>query len=208
MERHQIQEVLPGQIHVTGPGALNPETFARWYRDQTLRQWEALDVEAIGRLAVAVESCAAAGRTIYVMGNGGSAATAAHIATDLSKTAAVPGKPSARCVSLSDNVAYITAIGNDLSFDDIFSRQLENLVAPGDLVLLISGSGNSPNLLKAAELAHARKATTAAFLGFNGGRLKAMADIVVHVQSDQYGVIEDVHLSVGHMLTFYLRQRA
>jgi D-sedoheptulose 7-phosphate isomerase len=110
-------------------------------------------------------------------------------------------------VSLTDNVPLITAIGNDLSFADIFSRQLENLLEPGDLLILITGSGNSPNLLKAAELARRRGARTAALLGFDGGRLKDLVQIKILVSSDQYGVIEDLHMSVGHILTFYLKQR-
>ncbi|MBI4345226.1 MAG: SIS domain-containing protein [Elusimicrobia bacterium] len=198
----------PGATHVTGPGGLDAAGFARWYRDRTLEQWSALDVEGVGRLAAWIVESEKKGRTVYVMGNGGSAATASHIATDLSKTAHVAGRPPIKCVSLADNVPFITAIGNDLSFDDIFSRQLENLLGAGDVVLLISGSGNSPNLLKAAALARSRGAKTAALLGFDGGKLKGAVDLALLVSSDQYGVIEDLHMSIGHILTFFLKQRA
>ncbi len=197
---------LPGRTHKTGPGGLDARAFARWYRQQSVAVWEDLDLDAVASLADAVLAVQRRGRTIYVMGNGGSAATAAHVATDLSKTAAVAGAAPVKCVSLADNAAYITAIGNDISFDDIFSRQLENLLEEGDLVLLVTGSGNSPNLLKAAALAKQRGATAAALLGFDGGKLKRMVDIAVLVASDQYGVIEDLHLAVNHILTFFLKQ--
>jgi D-sedoheptulose 7-phosphate isomerase len=203
----KIAGTKPGATHKTGPGGLDPAGFARWYRGEMLAQWQGLDLKSVTRLAEAVAQCQDKGRQIFVAGNGGSAATASHLATDLCKTAAVKDKPLIKCVSLTDNVSFITAAGNDLSFDDIFSRQLENLVQPKDLVILVSGSGNSPNLLKAAELAKRRGATTAALLGFDGGKLKDKADIVLLVDSDQYGVIEDLHMSVGHILTFYLKQR-
>lgn len=203
-----IKGTKPGATHVIGPGGLDAAAFARWYRDRTIRQWEGLDIEGVARLAAWILSAREKGRGVFVMGNGGSAATASHIATDLSKTAHVAGRKPIKCLSLADNVAFITAIGNDRSFDDVFSRQLENVVASGDVVLLVSGSGNSPNLLKAAALAKARGARTAALLGFDGGKLKGKVDLALLVASDQYGVIEDLHMSIGHILTFFLKQRA
>ena len=205
--KKKIAGTKPGATHVTGPGGLKASDFSSWYRDQALAQWRGLDLKAVSELAEAVAECQDQGRQIFVIGNGGSAATASHLATDLCKTAAVKGRPLVKCVSLTDNVSFITAIGNDLSFDEIFSRQLENLIEPGDLLILISGSGNSPNLIRAAELAHRRGARTAALLGFDGGKLKEVARINILVSSNQYGVIEDLHLSVGHILTFYLKQR-
>ncbi len=204
----KVKGTKPGATHVTGPGGLSAAAFAHWYRDLSQRQWESLDLQQIAALAAEIERCQAEGRHVFTIGNGGSAAIASHLACDLAKTAAVPGAKPVKCVSLSENMALVTACGNDLSFDDIFSRQLENLAAKGDLVILISGSGNSPNLLKAAKLAKARGAQVASLLGFDGGRLKGLSDLHVHVESDQYGVIEDLHSAVGHILTFYLKQRA
>ncbi len=206
-KKKAVKGTLPGRTHATGPGGLSAEAFARWYRDQSLAQWNGLDVGGVARLADVIVRAEKAGRQVFVMGNGGSAATASHIACDLCKTAATPKGPRLRCISLADNVSFITAIGNDLSFDDIFSRQLENLVQEGDVVVLVSGSGNSPNLLKAARFAKERGATVASLLGFDGGKLLAQSDISVLVASDQYGVIEDLHLSIGHILTFFLKQR-
>lgn len=198
----------PGATHVTGPGGRDAAGFARWYRARTLEQWEKLDLKALSRLAALVEKAQAKGRFIWVCGNGGSASTAAHVGCDFGKTAAVKGAKALKCLSLSDNVAFMTATANDLSFDAVFSRQLENVVAKGDVVLLISGSGNSKNLLDAARLARKRGATVFSLLGFDGGKLKGLSHDHLLVPSDQYGVVEDLHMSIAHILTFYLKQKA
>lgn len=197
----------PGATHVVGPGGLSAADFARWYRDRAVEQWQALDLEALSRAAALIEAAQAEGRFVWACGNGGSAATAAHVGCDLGKTAARPGAKPLKAVSLADNAAFLTAAANDLSFDESFSRQLENVAAPGDVVILISGSGNSPNLLKAAELARSRGAKVLGLLGFDGGRLKALCDEHVLIPSDQYGVVEDLHMSIAHILTFYLKQK-
>jgi D-sedoheptulose 7-phosphate isomerase len=197
----------PGATHVTGPGGLDAKDFARWYRDRTLEQWQALDLDALARVAAAVEGAQAAGRFVWVCGNGGSAASAAHVGCDFGKTASRAGAKPLKAVSLSDNTAFMTAIGNDLSFDETFSRQLDNVCAAGDVVLLISGSGNSENLLRAARLARACGAKVVGLLGFDGGKLKALCDESLLIPSDQYGVIEDMHMAVAHILTFFLKQK-
>lgn len=202
-----LKPTRPGAFHATGPGGLDAKGFARWYRGEILNCWNSLDLASVARVADAVVEAQEAGRQVFIMGNGGSAATASHIATDLSKTAEVAGRAPVKCLSLADNTAFITAVGNDLSFDDIFSRQLENLLNPKDVVILVSGSGNSKNLLKAAKLANARGALTVGLLGFDGGKLKALVNIPLLVSSDQYGAIEDLHMGIGHVLAFYLKQR-
>ena len=205
--RTKINSIKPGSLHVTGPGGLSLEAFADWYRKESLIQWRNLDLRAIERLAEEIIEIEKSGRKIFVMGNGGSAATASHWATDFSKTARVEGRTLIQCHSLSENVAYLTAIGNDFSFDDCFSLQLENILKADDLVILISGSGNSKNLIKACLYAKKQKAFTVGILGFNGGNLKNLVDLPILVPSDQYGVIEDIHMAIGHILTFYLKQR-
>jgi D-sedoheptulose 7-phosphate isomerase len=207
MSKRSIRGTKPGATHVTGPGGLDARGFARWYRARTVEQWTALDLDALARVAAVVEEARARGRFVWVCGNGGSAASAAHVGCDFGKTAGKPGAKPLKTVSLSDNTAFMTAIGNDLSFDETFSRQLENVAAAGDVVLLISGSGNSPNLLRAAKLARARKAKVVGLLGFDGGKLRALCDEHLLIASDQYGVIEDMHMAVAHILTFYLKQK-
>jgi D-sedoheptulose 7-phosphate isomerase len=203
----KIKGTRPGATHVTGPGGLDAKDFARWYRARTVEQWERLDLDALARVAAVIERTRASGRFVWVCGNGGSAASAAHVGCDFGKTASRPGDKPLKCVSLSDNTAFMTAIGNDLSFDETFSRQLENVAAAGDCVILISGSGNSPNLVAAAKLARRRGAKVVSLLGFDGGRLKGLSDEVLLIPSDQYGVIEDLHMAVAHILTFYLKQK-
>ncbi len=203
----KIAGTKPGATHIVGPGGLSIAAFANWYRARTIEQWERLDLAALARVASVIERAQSAGRFIWVCGNGGSAASAAHVGCDFGKTAARPGDKPLKCVSLADNTAFMTAIGNDLSFDEIFSRQLENVVAKGDVVVLISGSGNSANLVAAAKLARRRGARVVSMLGFDGGRLKSLSDAVLLIPSDQYGIIEDLHMAVAHILTFYLKQR-
>lgn len=207
MTKTSVRGTRPGGYHALGPGGLGAKEFARWYRAQVMAQWERLDLEALERIARLIESTRAAGRFIWVCGNGGSAASAAHIGCDFGKTAAVKGRKPLKAVSLCDNTAFMTAIGNDLSFEETFSRQLETVAAKGDMVLLISGSGNSPNLLRAAKTAKAMGLKVASLLGFDGGRLKALCDEWLLVPSDQYGVVEDMHMSLAHVLTFYLKQK-
>jgi len=191
----------------TGPGGLTVRAFAEWYRDREIEMWREFDFDAIEKIAQLLETAEKNGKTVFVMGNGGSAATASHIATDWSKTAERVGKPLLRCISLNDNVPFMTAIGNDLGYEHVFSRQLENLLDAGDVVVIISGSGNSPNVVKAAELSRKKGATTVGMTGFTGGKLRQMADVCLHVNSDQYGVIEDLHMAAGSILAFYLKQR-
>jgi len=191
----------------SGPGGLSSNDFAKWYQNQSISQWKNLDLKAIVDLADVIENVQNEGHTVYIMGNGGSAATASHIATDLSKTAARSDRPRLKCISLSDNVSYLTAIGNDMGYEYIFVRQMENLLNKNDVVILVSGSGNSPNILRAAEYAKKLKALTVGLIGFDGGKLKSMVDITLHVPCHQYGVVEDLHMSVGHIVTFYLKQK-
>jgi D-sedoheptulose 7-phosphate isomerase len=138
---------------------------------------------------------------VFVLGNGGSASTASHIANDLSKATVVPGAARMRVIALTDNVALLTAWANDASYDCVFKEQLENLLNPGDTVLGISASGNSPNVLRAIEFARAGGAVTIAWTGSSGGRLKDIVDHCVHVPTEDVGMIENVHLVFDHLVT-------
>lgn len=154
-------------------------------------------IELLGLLAEARKS----GSTVFIAGNGGSASTAAHIALDWMLGTGLLNPPL-RVVSISDSSASITATGNDFSFDQVFSRQLASLASSGDLLVVISASGNSPNLIKVAQEAKRLGVQVVAMTGFDGGRLAQMADLSVHVPTaiGDYGVVEDLHLMIGHIV--------
>lgn len=145
------------------------------------------------------------GAHVYVVGNGGSAATASHFACDLSKATIVEGRRRLRVTSLTDNTALLTAWANDSCYEMVFAEQLRNLLDPGDVVIAISASGNSPNMLQAMRWARAFGATTVALVGFTGGSLRESADVAVHVPSHSYGVVEDCHLVLQHAITASMR---
>jgi D-sedoheptulose 7-phosphate isomerase len=142
---------------------------------------------------------------VYVIGNGGSASTASHFACDLSKATINGDLPRLRVTSLTDNVALLTAWANDSSYEAVFAEQLANLLDPGDVVVAISASGKSPNVLAAIDAAQSRGAITVGFVGFGGGPLKEMVDVAVHVPSHSYGVVEDCHLVLEHAITAAMR---
>ena len=149
-------------------------------------------------------------KQIFIIGNGGSASTASHFACDLSKGTLQriydEKEKRFRVISLTDNVAHLTALANDLDYNDVFSQQLRNLVNPGDIVVAISGSGNSKNILNAVDSASKSGATTIGFLGFDGGKLKEKVDHYIHVPSNHYGRIEDLHLVLAHLISSYLTE--
>ena len=142
-----------------------------------------------------------AGSTVFIAGNGGSASTAEHIALDWMLGTGL-SSPPLRVVSLAQSSASITATGNDFAFEDVFSRQLKSLARKGDLLVVISASGNSPNMLKLVEVARTIGVQVIAMTGFDGGRLAQIADLSVHVPTamGDYGVAEDLHLMVGHIV--------
>lgn len=180
------------------------------YVARLTRVLAALDVDAVGRIVLALERARKAGATIFLAGNGGSAATASHLANDLSIGARVDGRACLRVFSLADNLATLTALANDRGYDGVFVHQLEALFRPNDVLIAISASGNSPNVVKAVEFASQHGGTTIGFVGFDGGRLKPMCHYVAHVVTSigEYGIVEDVHLVLNHLLTACLRQLA
>ena len=145
-------------------------------------------------------------KQIFVIGNGGSASTASHIACDLGKGTSVPGKNRFRVISLTDNVATMTAWSNDVSYEDVFIEQLKNLVNPGDVVIGISASGNSENVLRAMQYAAEIGCKTVGWSGFGGGKLAKICDVNVIVDSNRYGPVEDVHLILNHILHTWIRE--
>ena len=146
-------------------------------------------------------------RNIFLMGNGGGAATSMHFTCDLNKTAIVPGRRRMRAMSLSDNTSLVTAWANDTNYTNIFGEQLVNFARPGDLVIGFTASGMSVNIVNAIALANELGCETVAFVGFDGGTVGAIAQHVLHIQSTSYQHIEDVHLLLCHVITNALQER-
>lgn len=145
-------------------------------------------------------------KQVFFMGNGGSASTASHFTCDLGKGTIVEGVPRFKALSLADNVAQMLAWANDASYEDIFIEQLKNLMDEGDVVVGISGSGNSENVLRALEYANENGAITVGLTGFDGGRLKDMASHCLVVPMHYMQQIEDVHMLVDHLVTSLIRE--
>lgn len=140
-------------------------------------------------------------KQVFIIGNGGSAATASHMACDLGKNTIAPNRQRFRIMSLTDNMPLLSALANDVGYENVFSEQLVNLIRPGDVLVVISGSGRSPNIVRAMRYARERAATIIALLGFDGGEALALADEYVLVPSNEYGFVEDVHMILDHVLT-------
>ena len=158
----------------------------------------------------AVENCFLLARknkkTVFFIGNGGSAATASHFAQDLGEVGRKAKVPGFKSLSLTDNTSLITAAGNDHGYDKIFTVQLEELFGAGDVLVAISASGNSPNVVNAVEFAKKAGGITIGFIGFSGGKLKDICDHVIHAKtpSGEYGPVEDVHLIMDHLIQSHL----
>ena len=159
----------------------------------------------IERAATAMKRAVQADRLIFTCGNGGSAAIANHLTCDCSKGVATNTTLRPRVVSLSSTVELITAIANDMSYPEVFAYQLKNAARPGDVLITISSSGDSENIVRALDWAGENGMTTIAMSGFSGGRSAQMADISLHVAADNYGIVEDVHQSLMHILAQYVR---
>jgi len=168
-----------------------------------------LDGEAIGRFHDLLWEAYLRGRKVFLCGNGGSASTSSHFAQDLAK-GTIPGKGTEkrlRAIALTDNVSYITALANDQGYDDVFVEQLRNLAEPGDLLIAISGSGNSANVLRAVGWGNDHGLETVGITGFDGGKLRWMAKYSVHVPVMHMGIAESVHLVLVHVTVECLAER-
>lgn len=164
-----------------------------------------LPVDRIAAVVAALHNARLTGKQVFIMGNGGSASTASHFVCDLAKNTRRPGLPHFRVIGLTDNMAMFSAYANDEGYENVFAAQLANLVEAGDIVIAISASGNSANVLKAVEEARDREALTIGFTGFDGGRLGRLVDIQVHVKSSIIEHVEDIHLMLEHMIVRTLK---
>lgn len=185
--------------------------FARSYLDDLTRALASVEVDRVSEIVEVLWDAYQNDRQIFFLGNGGSAASASHIVTDLTKGALghkgdFPARP-VRAISLTDNLALLTAWANDVGFGHVFLGQLRPYLRKGDVVVGISASGNSENVLRAAEYAREVGATTIGLTGFGGGKLSKLVDVGIVVDSNHYGVVEDVHMQLGHLICYYFRHR-
>lgn len=188
---------------------LSPRAFL----DRVGAELQKIDPAQIQNLADAVFRCYDQGRFVFVIGNGGSGSNASHFCEDLGKGTLRredfdnDKKKRLRVLSLSDNTPYILAWGNDEGFDRVFVEQLKNLASPGDLLIAISGSGNSPNILRAVDWANRNGVKTFGCTGFSGGKLKSVAQDNLHVPLDDMGIVESIHLTAFHWVVDDLYKR-
>ncbi|MBF0422299.1 MAG: SIS domain-containing protein [Magnetococcales bacterium] len=182
-----------------------PADFARSYLDHLCAILRRMDPAAIAAFIDVILQARNTEHTIFFIGNGGSAATASHFANDLAVGTRSARQPF-RAISLTDNVPILTAIANDYGYEETFVRQLHYLLHPGDVVVGISASGNSPNVLKAIDYANASGAHTVGLTGFDGGRLRHMVETAVHVPTNagEYGPVEDAHMILDHLVGGFL----
>lgn len=190
-----------------GTSAAGPADPVDAYLSQLAATLAAISREAIWAAVEILLEAGQTGRRIYLIGNGGSAATASHMANDLNKQARVPGRPRFRAIALTDNVPLITAWGNDADYAECFAQQLVNLIEADDVVLAISTSGRSPNILRALELAREAGARSIGFTGRDGGALAELVDCCIMVPSDNVGQQEDSHLALNHIISTAIRAR-
>jgi len=179
------------------------ENFPQLYKAALLRSIETLDLgkvqQAIGILAQARDD----DRQIFVCGNGGSASTASHFVCDMVKGASYGRERRFRIMALTDSLPTLTAYSNDVGYDCVFVEQLKNFARPGDVVMAFSGSGNSPNVVRAVEFANSIGCQTIAFTGRDGGKLGALAQLDIRVADPHMGRIEDGHMAAMHMIVYY-----
>jgi D-sedoheptulose 7-phosphate isomerase len=147
-------------------------------------------------------------RQVFILGNGGSASTASHFVCDLGKNTRVHGVSNFRVMGLTDNMALFSALANDEGYENVFAQQLGNYLQPEDIVIGISTSGNSPNVVNAIQYANSLGATTIGFTGFSSGEMGSLVDIDLHVPSDSIEHVEDIHLVLEHLITRALREKA
>lgn len=186
----------------------NAADFVDAYATEVTRALASIDRARMAAAAEILSATYGAGKTVYVCGNGGSAAISNHFHCDHLKGVQTDTAIKPRVVSLSSTVETLTAIANDISYDEVFVYQLRTMADAGDVLITVSSSGDSENVVRAAEWAAKNNVNVIAFSGFSGGRSQALADVNIHVDADNYGVIEDAHQSVMHMLAQYCRMVA
>jgi len=179
--------------------------YGNQYIQLLIKELNSISTERITEIGTALRNAQQNKKRVFVFGNGGSAATASHMACDLGKNTRQPEQPRLKVISLVDNLARLTAYANDEGYENVFSEPLLSQAEAGDIAIAISGSGNSPNVLKGIQTARQMGLKTIGLSGFEGGKLKKMVDISLVVASDNMERIEDIHLIINHILTGLLR---
>lgn len=177
----------------------------QWITDYVSAQKTTLDsipADGVVQVVAKLRTVWQEDRQVFIFGNGGSAANASHFATDLGKGSSDKLGKRFRVLSLNDNVSWMTAIGNDYSYDDVFVRQLQNYAKPGDLALALSVSGNSPNLVKALDWSRQNGVGTVALVGAKRGRMAEIAEQVIVINDTHYGRVEDAQMGICHILCY------
>ncbi|MBV9405545.1 MAG: SIS domain-containing protein [Acidobacteriaceae bacterium] len=177
--------------------------FPRQYKSKLLETLDSFDLETVAEAIEILKEARDRDRHIFVCGNGGSASTASHFVTDMVKGASYNRKERFRIMALTDSMPTITAYSNDVSYDCVFTEQLKNFAQAGDVLIAISGSGNSPNVVSAVEFANTIGCHTIALTGRDGGKLGAISKLQLRVAEPHMGRIEDAHLIICHMLCYY-----
>lgn len=173
------------------------------YLERLVALFAELDPKALARVVALLEEARRKGSTVFLAGNGGSAATAAHWANDLNKATKAKGAAAMRVVNLTDNIPWLTALANDEGYDRVFSEQVDNLAVEGDVLIVISASGNSPNLIEAVRVSNTRGVHTAALLGFDGGALNDLVGepLLIPTEIGAYGLAESCHSLLCDIIT-------
>lgn len=183
------------------------EKVSRVYIDQFKKCINEIPMENLTRAVKIIYEAYLKNKKVFIMGNGGSAATASHFACDLLMGTKVHNKPRFRVISLNDNTPLVTAISNDYGYDKVFKEQLISLVEEGDVVILITASGNSENVLQAHDYAKAQGAVTIGLIGFGGGKLKSLVDEHITLSSKNFGIVETAHSFLAHLIAFYFKRK-
>jgi phosphoheptose isomerase len=184
----------------------NAASYFDAYAGETARAMRTIEPTALDRAAKILLEAYKHGAGVFSCGNGGSAAIANHLQCDHVKGVRTTTDLTPRVVSLSANVELITAIANDMTYDDVFTYQLQSQAGPGDVLVAVSSSGRSPNIVRALTWARDHDLRTIALTGFDGGGAKAVAEVTIHVDGTNYGIVEDLHQAIMHGLAQYIRQ--
>lgn len=192
---------------------LGTQMGPRAFLDRVGKELERINPDEMQKLSELIHECYLLNRFVFVIGNGGSGSNASHLCEDVGKGTLKradfdnDAKRRIKILSLTDNTPYILAWGNDEGFDRVFVEQLKNLASPGDLLIAISGSGNSPNIIRAVEWANRNGLMTFGCTGFSGGKLRGMAKFGLHVPLDDMGIVESIHLTAFHWVIDDLHRR-